>query len=152
MRSISVSRKGGKLDLICHGVVEEDKDVNCDGTSESTGIWSKVTGRLVAPTPSAVPYEKAAPAGGQDTAAATSLRGATMKEILGSPVHSSSAGTPGSFAMSTPPATSTGVNAPEGTASPGASIETSPFVSEESAMHDNPSPELGGMAAHELRY
>ena len=50
-----------------------------------------------------------------------------MREILGTYVHSS-AGTPGSFAMSTPPATSIRVNASGGTASPSASVESSPSV------------------------
>ena len=70
-----------------------------------------------------------------------------MREIPGTPVRSS-AGTPGGFAMSTPPATSAGVNASGGTASPGASVELSPSVSEE----DKPSPKLGGRAVHELRW
>ena len=60
----------------------------------STGVRSRVTARLVAPTPAAVPCGRAAPVGGRGTAAATSLRGATMREIPGIPVHSS-ADTPG---------------------------------------------------------
>ena len=54
--------------------------------------------------------------------------------------------------MSTPPAASAGVNASGGTASPGASVESSPSVSEEGEADDSPSPELGGRAAHELRW
>ena len=73
-----------------------------------------------------------------------------MKEIPGSPVHNS-AGTPRSFAMSTPPASSAGVNAPGGTASPRASVEPSPSVSEQSETPNSPSPALGGKAARELR-
>ena len=48
-----------------------------------------------------------------------------MREIPGTPVHSS-AGTPGGFAMSTPPVTSAGVRPSGGTARPGASVELSP--------------------------
>ena len=51
-----------------------------------------------------------------------------MKKVPGSAVQSS-ASTPGEFAMSTPSATSMGVKASEGTASPGASIKSSPSVS-----------------------
>ena len=83
--------------------------MDCDESSESTGVQSRVTARLVSPTPAAVPWEKAAPAGGRGTTAATSMRGAAIKEIPGTSVHSS-ASTPGFFAMSTPPAKSTGVN------------------------------------------
>ena len=73
-----------------------------------------------------------------------------MREIPGTPVHSN-AGTPGSFAISTPPATSARVNASGGTGSPGALVESSPSVSEEDEVDDSPSPKLGGRAAHELR-
>ena len=103
MRSVSVSKEEGKLDPSRHGLVELDEDVDCDESSESTGVRSRVTARLVAPTPSAVPYGRAAPAGGRGTAAATSLRGAAMKKILGTPVYSS-VGTLGNFAMPRPPA------------------------------------------------
>ena len=65
------------------------------------------------------------------------------------PVHSS-AGTR-FFSMSTPPATSAGVNAFGGTASRGALLESSPSVSEEDKADDSPSPKLGGMAAYEVR-
>ena len=71
-----------------------------------------------------------------------------MREIPGRPVHSS-AGV--RFAMSTPPITSAGVCTSRGTASPGASVESSPFVSEEDEADDSPLPKLGGRAAHELR-
>ena len=54
--------------------------------------------------------------------------------------------------MSTPPATSYGVEAIGGTASPGASIESSPSVSKEDEADDSPSPELGGSAASELKW
>ena len=54
--------------------------------------------------------------------------------------------------MSTPPATSAGVNASGGTANPGASVESPPSVSEEDEMDDSPSPELGGRAARRLRW
>ena len=151
MRSVSVSGKGGELDPSRHGVVEEDDDVNCDESSESTGVRSSVTARLVVPTPAAVPCGKAALAGGRGTAAATSLRGAAMKEIPGSLVHSS-AGTPGDVAMSTPPATSVGVNASGGTAGPGVSVESPPSVSEEDEADDYPSPKLNGRTARELRW
>ena len=107
MRSISVSRKGGKLDPSRHGEVEVDQDVDRDESREYTGVRSRVAARLVTPTPAAVPCGRAAPAGGRGTAAATSTRDATMREIPGKPVHSS-AGTPGGFAMSTSPATSAG--------------------------------------------
>ena len=63
-----------------------------------------------------------------------------------------SAGTPGGGAMSTPSATSTGVNASGGTVSPGTSAEPSPSVFEEDEADDIPSPELGGRAARELRW
>ena len=110
MSSVSVARKGGNLDPSHHGVVEKDEDVDCDESSESTGVRSSVTARLVAPTPAAVPCGSASPAGGRGTTVAPSLSDAAMKEILGPPAHSS-ADTPGGFAMSTPLATSAGVNA-----------------------------------------
>ena len=125
VRSESVSKKGTKLDPSRHGEVELDEDVDRDTSSESNGVQSRVTARLVPPTSTAVPCERAAPAGGRSTAAATSLRGAAMREILGTPVHST-AGTPGGFAMSTPPVTSAGIRASGGTARPGASVELSP--------------------------
>ena len=119
-------RKGEKLDPSHHGEVEVDEDVDRDESSEYTGVRPRVTARLVTPTPVAVPCGRAAPAQGRGTAAATSLRGAAMSEIPGIPVRSS-AGTPGVFAMSTPPTTSAGVNASGVTASPGASVEWSPI-------------------------
>ena len=125
VRSVSVSRKGTKLDPSRHGEVEVDEDADRDESSESNGVQSRVTARLVPPTSTAVPCERAAPAGGRGTAAATSLRGAAMREIPGTPVHSST-GTPGGFAMSLPPVTSAGVRASGGTARPGASVELSP--------------------------
>ena len=88
--------------------------------------------------------------GGRGTAAATLLRGATIREIPGTPVHSS-AGTPRGFAMSTPPVTSAGVNASGGTVSPSALVEPSSSVSEEDAVDDSPSPKLRGRTARELR-
>ena len=54
--------------------------------------------------------------------------------------------------MSTPPATSAGVNASGSTASPGTPVESSPSVSEEDEADDSPSPKIGGSAAHELRW
>ena len=54
--------------------------------------------------------------------------------------------------MPTPPATSAGVNASGGTASPGASVESSPSVSDEDEADGSPSPELGGRTARELRW
>ena len=125
VRSVSVSRKERKLDRSRHEEVEVDEDVDRDESSESTGVQSRVTACLVPPTPAAVPCERAAPAGGRGTAAATSLRGAAMRDITGTPVHSS-AGTPGDFTMSTPPVTSAVVRASGGTARPGASVEWSP--------------------------
>ena len=89
--------------------------------------------------------------GDRGTAAVSQLRGAAMKEISSSPVHSS-AGTPGGSPMSTPPATSAGVNASGGIAIPGASVEPSPSVSEEDEVDDSISPELGRRAARELRW
>ena len=55
MHSVSVSRKGGKLDPSRHGEVEVDEDVDHDESSEYTGIRPRVTARLVTPTPAAVP-------------------------------------------------------------------------------------------------
>ena len=151
VHSVSVSSKGGKLDPSRHGEVEVDEDVDRDESSEYTSVRPRVTARLVTPTPAVVPWGRAAPAGDRGTAAATSLRGATVREIPRTPVHSS-VGTPGSFAMSTPSATSAGVNASGGTASPGASVESSLSVSEEDDVDDSPSPKLGGRVAHELRW
>ena len=151
MHSVPVSRKGGKLDPSRHGEEELDEDVDRDESSEYTSVRPRVTARLVTPTPAAVPCERAAPVGDRGTAAATSLRGAAMREIPGTPVHSS-VGTPGSFPMSTPPATSAGVNASGSTVSPGASVESSLSVSEEDEVDDSPSPKLGGTTAHELRW
>ena len=142
VRSVSVPRKGGKLDPSRHEVVEVDEDVDCDESSESTDVRSRVTARPVSPTLAAVPCGRFAPAGG---------RGTAMKEIPATSVHSS-AGTPGGFAMSTPPATSAGVNGSGGTVSPGASVESSPSVSEEDEVDDSPSPELGGRATREMRW
>ena len=71
-----------------------DEDVDRDESSEHTGVRSRVIARLVTPNPAAVPCGRATPAGDLGTAAATSLRGAAMKESTGTPVHSS-AGTPG---------------------------------------------------------
>ena len=123
-----------------------------DESSKYTGVRPRVSARLVTPTPTpvAVPFGRAAPARGQGTAPATSLRGAAVRKIPGTLEHSS-AGTPGGFAMSTPPATSAGVNASGDIVSPGASVELSPSVSEEDEVDDSPSPKLGGRAAHELR-
>ena len=125
VRSVSVSRKERKLDRSRHEEVEVDEDVDRDESSESTGVQSRFTARLVPPTPAAVPCERAAPAGGRGTAAATSLRDVAMREIPGTPVHSSAV-TPGGFAMPTPPVTSAVVRASGGTARPGASVELSP--------------------------
>ena len=125
--------------------------MGCDESSESTGVRSRSTARLVSPTPAAVPCGRAAPVGGRGTTAATLLKGFATKEIPGSSVHRN-AGTPRGFAMSTPAATSAGVNASGGIASPGASIESSASVSEEVEAHDSPSPEVGGRVAHELRW
>ena len=122
VNSVSVSKKGGKLDDPSrHGEVKVDEDVDHHESSEYTGVRPRVTARLITPTPAAVPCGRAAPAGGRGTPAATSLIGTAMREIPGIPVHSS-AGTPRRFAMSTPPVTSAGVNASGGTASPGALV------------------------------
>ena len=51
MRSVSVSKKEGKLNPSRHGVVEVDDVVDCDESSESTGVRSRVSTRLVSPTP-----------------------------------------------------------------------------------------------------
>ena len=150
VHSVSVSRKGGKLDPSRHGE-EVGEDVYRDESSKYTGVRPRVTARLVAPTPAVIPRGGAAPVDGRGTAAATLLRGAAMREISGTPVHSS-AGITGGFAMSTSPATSAGVNAFRGTASPGALVESSPSVSEEDEVDDSPSPKLGGRAARELRW
>ena len=71
-----------------------DEDVDHDESSEYADVRPRFTARLVTLTPAAVSCERAALAGGRGTAAATSLRGAAMKEIRGTPVHSS-AGTRG---------------------------------------------------------
>ena len=151
VRYVSVSRKRGKLDPSRHGEVEVDEDVDRDESSEFTGVRPRVTARLVASTPAAIPCGRAAPAGGRGTTASISLRGATRREILGTPVCSS-AGTSGGFGMSTPSVTSAGANASGGTASPGASVEPSPSVSEEVEADVSSSPKLGRRAAHELRW
>ena len=141
------------MDPSSQGEVEVDEDVDRDESSESTGVRPRVTVRLVAPAPAAAPCGRAEPAGGRGTAAATSLRGAAMREIPGTPVRSS-VGTPGGFAMSTPPATSAGVNVSASIANPvaSASVELSPAVSEVDKADDSPLPELGRRAAHELRW
>ena len=131
--------------------MEVDKDGDCDESSKSIGVRPRVTGRLVAPTLATIPCGRAALAGSRGTAATTSLRVAVMREIPGTPVHSSE-GTPKGFSMSTPPATSAGVNASGDTASPGASVESSPSVSEGDEADDSPLPKLGGRTAHELRW
>ena len=92
---------GGELDRSRHGEVEVDENMGRDESSEYTGVRSRVTARLVTPTPAAVPCGRTALAGGRGTAADTSLRGATMREIPGIPVHSS-AGTPGFFYVYAP--------------------------------------------------
>ena len=151
MRSVSVLRKGGTLDPSRHEVVKEDGDVDCDELSESTGVRSRVTARLVAPTSAALRCGRAAPAGGRGTNAATSLRCAAMKEIPGSPVHSS-AGTPRRVPTSTPPASSVGVNASGSTVSTDALVESSPSVFEEDDAHYSPSSELGERTVRKLRW
>ena len=143
--------KGRKLDPSRHGEVEVDEDVDRDESSKYNGVRPTVTARLVTPTPAAVPCGRAALAGVRGTTADTSLRGAAMREIPGTPMHSS-AGTPGGVDMSTRPATSAGLNASGGTASPGALVESSPSVSEEAGVDDSPSPELGRRTAHDLRW
>ena len=61
--SAFASRKGGNLGPGRHEVVEVDEDVDCDESSESTGVRSTITARLATPTPAAVPWGRAAPAG-----------------------------------------------------------------------------------------
>ena len=85
VHSVSVSRKGGKLDPSRHREVEFDEGGDCEEPSGSTGVRPRATTRLVTPTPAAVPRGRAAPPGGRGTAAATSLRGAAMREIPGTP-------------------------------------------------------------------
>ena len=110
-------------------MVEVDEEVGCDESSESTGVRSSVTARLVATTHVAVPFEITAPAGGRVTASATSLRGAAMRKFR---VHQCTAARIlREVLLCLRPATSAGVSASGGTASPGASVESSPFVSEE---------------------
>ena len=128
------------------------KNEYCDESSESTGVRPRVTARLVTPTLVAISCGRAALASGRGTASATPFRVAAIREISGTPMHSS-VGTPMGFAMSTPPATSAGVNASRSTASPNASVESLPSISEENeADADSPSSKLGGRAAHELRW
>ena len=146
VRSVSVSGNEGKLHPSRDGVVEEDVDVDLDESSESAGVRSSVNASLVAPTPADVPCGRATPVGGRGTTAGTSFRVATIEEVQDSSVQSS-AGTPGGFATSTPSGTSVGVNASGGTASPGASVESSPYVSEEDEADDIPSSGLGGLSA-----
>ena len=55
VHSVSVSRKGGKLDPSHHGEVEVDEDVDHDEPSEYTGVRPRATARLVTSTPAAVP-------------------------------------------------------------------------------------------------
>ena len=69
------------------------------------------------------------------------MRGAATREISGTLMHSS-ASTPGSFALPTPPVKSAGVNASEDTAIPGASVESSPSVSEKDEADGSLSPKL----------
>ena len=147
----SVSRKGGKLDPSRYGEVEVGEDVDRDESSEYTAVRPRVTARLVAPTPAAVPCGRVAPMGRRGTAVAASLIDTAMRDILGTPVHSSP-GNPAGFAMSTPPVTLAGVNASGSTASPDALVESSPSVSEEDEVDDSPSVKLGGRAVHELRW
>ena len=90
VRFASVSRRGGKLYPSCHGVVEEDVDVDFDHSREPSGIRSNVAISMVAPSLAAIPFGRASPAGGRGTAASSSLRGAPMNEIPSLPVHSSS--------------------------------------------------------------
>ena len=54
--------------------------------------------------------------------------------------------------MSTRPATSAGVNASGGTASPGESVKLPTSISEEDEADNSPSPELGGRVSRELRW
>ena len=79
---------------------------------------------------------------------ASSLKG---RETLGTRVHSNEGNSRG-FAISTPPTTSARVNVSGGIASPGASVESSSFVSEEDKADDSSPPKLGVRAAHELRW
>ena len=94
VHSVSVSRKGGKLDPSRHGEVEVGEDMDRDESSEYNGVRPRVTARLVTLTPAAVSCGRAALAGGRGTSADTSLTGAAIREIPGTPVHRS-AGTPG---------------------------------------------------------
>ena len=114
VHSAPVPRKGGKLDPSRHGEVEANEDVDRDESSKYTGDQPRVTARLVTPTLAAVPCGRDALTGGRGTAAATSLRGAAMIKITGTPVHSS------------------------------ALVESSPYVFEEDKADDSPSPKLGG--------
>ena len=81
VRSVSVSREGGKLDPSRHKVAEEDEDAVNDESSESTGVRSRVIARLIASTPAAVPCGRAAPTGGRGIAATTSLKGAHKRDF-----------------------------------------------------------------------
>ena len=45
-------------------MVEVDEDVDCDESSEYTGVGPKVAARLVAPTPVVVPGGRATLSGG----------------------------------------------------------------------------------------
>ena len=104
MRSVSVSRKGGKLGSSRHGEVEVDEDVDCDESSESTGVRSRVTAR------------ESCTGGWSRYCHGYFVERLAIKEVPCTPVNSS-AGALGGFAMSTPSATSAGINASGGTVS-----------------------------------
>ena len=101
VRSVSVSRKGRKLDRSRHEEVEVDEDVDRDESSESTGVQSRVTAR------------------GYFVERCRHERDSGY-------TRAQQCGYSGGLAMSTPPVTSAGVRASGGTARPGASVELSP--------------------------
>lgn len=95
---ILLEGKVGKLDRGFDGMVDEAVDT--DRSSQPVD-QSKVTASIVPPVHAAVPSGRAGPAGGQRTAAAASLRGATIEEIPSVFVQDSACAS-GEGAMSTP--------------------------------------------------
>ena len=105
---------------------------------------------LVAPTPVVVPHGRAAPEGGRATYRRVCLIRTCHHGGGSGFTRAEQHGYSGEGAMLTLSATSAGVNKSEGTASPGASVESSPSAFERDEADDSPSPEPGRRAAYEL--
>ena len=125
IRSVYVSRKEGKLNPSRHGEVEVDVDGDGDESSQRTGVQPRVTARLVAPTPAAFPLWEGC-TGRRSRYRRRCFVERCHHERNSGYIRAQQRGYSGDFAMSTPPATSAGVNTSEGTASPGASVQSSP--------------------------